>query len=269
MRKAPLKLQLRHDKPVTSAPLAGRRIVVTRARAQANDLTSRLTALGAEVVQAPVIRVEPLPDLAALQHALTRISSYEWIAFTSQNAVEIVCAQTTNFATTKVAAIGPATAGALSQRGIRVALVPERHVAEALADAIAMHGVKGKRILVPAAERARPALEEGLRSAGAVVDVIPVYRTVPESGDGDALAQELVTGTIDAVTFTSSSTVEHFVNLVGRDAATCGRFAAAVIGPITAATARDFDVARGGLIESEPSTADGLVAALTRHWAAR
>lgn len=250
------------------APLAGRRIVVTRARAQASDLTSRLTALGADVVQAPVIRVEPLPDLAALQQALTRISSYEWVAFTSQNAVEIVCDQTTNFATTKIAAIGPATAGALSQRGVRVALVPERHVAESLADAIALHDVKGKRILVPAAERARPALEEGLRARGAIVDVIPVYRTVPEGGDGAALAHDLMAGTIDAVTFTSSSTVEHFVSLVGREAASCGRFAAAVIGPITAATARDLDVVGGGLIESEPSTAEGLLAALTRHLAA-
>ena len=254
---------------MTNAPLAGRRIVVTRARAQAGDLTARLTALGAEVVQAPVIRVEPLPDLAALQQALTRLASYEWVAFTSQNAVEIVCTQPAQFAATKVAAIGPATAQALSQRGIRVALVPERHVAEDLADAMAAVGVKGKRILVPAAERGRPALEAGLRAAGALVDVIPVYRTVPVGGDGNALAHDLVAGTIDAVTFTSSSTVEHFVNLVGREAASCGRFAAAVIGPITAATARDLDIARGGLIESEPSTADGLVAALTQHLAAR
>jgi uroporphyrinogen III methyltransferase/synthase len=142
-------------------------------------------------------------------------------------------------------------------------------VAEALVDTLAAQGVAGKQILIPAAERARPVLEAGLKAAGATVDVIPVYRTVAESGDGDALARELLAGTIDVVTFTSSSTVEHFVTQVGRAAATSGRFAAAVIGPITAATARDLDVVRGGLIESAPSTAEGLIAALVRHLGAR
>jgi len=251
------------------APLAGRRIVVTRARAQATDLAQRLAALGAEVVQAPVIRVEPLSDLGPLRRALARLSIYDWVVFTSQNAVDIACAESPDFTITKVAAIGPATADALRQRGVSVALVPERHVAEALVEALAAQDVSGMRILVPSADRARPALEAGLTERGAVVDVVPVYRTVPEGGDGVALARELTAGSIDAVTFTSSSTVEHFVNLVGRDAAACGRFVAAVIGPITAATARDLDIVRGGLVESSPSTTDGLVAALTRHLGVR
>lgn len=242
--------------------------MVTRARAQASDLAQQLQALGAEVVHAPVIRVEPLPDLAPLHRALGQIAAYDWVVFTSQNAVEITCSGAAPLAPAKVAAVGPATADALARRGVPVALVAERHVAEGLVDALGAQGVAGARILVPAAERTRPVLEAGLRARGAVVDVIPVYRTVPEEGDGAALAGELVAGHIAAVTFTSSSTVEHFVALVGREAATCGRFVAAAIGPITAETARELDVVRGGLIEASPSTTGGLVAALLRRFGA-
>jgi len=248
--------------------LAGRRIVVTRARAQASDLVQRLTALGAEVVSAPVIRIEPLPDLTPLRHALAALATYDWVAFTSSNAVEVACTERAAFAGVRVAAIGPATADALARRGVAVALVPEPHVAEALVAALAARGVSGKRVLVPCAERARPALADGLRAHGAAVDVVPVYRTVADGGDGTELARQLLAGSVDAVTFTSSSTVEHFVALVGTPAATSGRFIAAVIGPVTAATATELGVAAGGLIEAEPSTAAGLTAALVRRFAA-
>jgi uroporphyrinogen III methyltransferase/synthase len=247
--------------------LAGRRIVVTRARAQAQDLADRLTALGAEVVQAPVIRIEPLEHLEPLHRALGRMYSYDWVLFTSQNTVEIVCTKPEVFAHTSVAAIGPATAAALADRGIAVALVPERHVSEGLVEALLARGVKGKRFLLPTAERARPVLQQGLESQGALVDVVPVYRTIAEGGDGRGLANELSRGAIDAVTFTAASTVEHFVGLVGRDAATCGHYAAAVIGPITAQMARDHGITTGGLIEASPQTTAGLVAAVTRHFA--
>jgi uroporphyrinogen III methyltransferase/synthase len=250
------------------APLAGRRIVVTRARAQASDLVQRLTALGAEVVSAPVIRIEPLPDLTRLRHALAALATYDWVVFTSSNAVEVACTEPAAFACVRVAAIGPATADALLRRGVAVALVPEPHVAEALVVALAGRGVSGERVLVPCAERARPALEAGLRAHGAVVDVIPVYRTVADDGDGTVLAQQLLAGSVDAVTFTSSSTVEQFVALVGAPAATSGLFVAAVMGPVTAATARELGVEVGGLIEAEPSTAAGLTAALVRRFAA-
>jgi uroporphyrinogen III methyltransferase/synthase len=248
------------------APLAGRRIVVTRARAQASDLVQRLTMLGAEVVCVPVIRIEPLPDQTLLRRALASLATYDWVVFTSANAADVACTEPAAFAGTRVAAIGPATAAALDRLGVRVALVPQPHVAEALVAALVARGVVGKRILVPSAERARPVLGDGLRAAGAVVDVIPVYRTVAEDGAGAALARDLRSGAVAAVTFTSSSTVEHFAALVGPDAAGCGRYLAAVIGPVTATTARELGVARGGLIEAHPSTTDGLVAALTRHF---
>ncbi len=266
MRKAASKLQLRMTS--ASAPLAGRRIVVTRARAQSSDLVQRLTALGADVICAPVIRIEPFPDLAPLRRALAHVSTYDWVVFASANAVEIACDQPEGaaFVDSQVAAIGPATAQALAQRGIKVALVPERHIAESLAAALVERGVSGKRILVPSAERARPVLAETLKGAGAEVDVITTYRTVAEEGDTIGLARDIAAGGVDAVTFMSSSTVEHFAGLVG-PAATSGRFTAAVIGPATAATARELGVAAGGLIEADPSTGEGLTAALVRHFA--
>ena len=264
MRNQPSKLQ--HRMTSAPAPLAGRRIVVTRARAQASDLVQRLTALGADVVCAPVIRIEPWPDLAPLRRALAALHTYEWVVFASANAVEIACEQPEGFNAVRVAAIGPATAAALRERGIAVTLIPERHVAESLAAALVQQGVSGKRILVPSAERARPVLADALRVAGAQVDVITAYRTVAEEGDTTSLGQDILAGEIDAVTFMSSSTVEHFVGLVGA-AATSGRFTAAVIGPATAATARELSVGTGGLIEADPSTSEGLTAALVRHFA--
>jgi uroporphyrinogen III methyltransferase/synthase len=216
----------------------------------------------------PVIRIEPLPDLTPLQHALAALTTYDWVVFMSSNAVDVACTEPAAFAGTRVAAIGPATADALTRRGVAVALVPEPHVAESLVAALAARGVAGKRVLVPCAERARPVLGDGLRAHGAVVDVIPVYRTVADEGDSGVLAGQLLAGSVDAVTFTSSSTVEHFVELVGSPAATSGRFIAAVIGPVTAATARELGVAAGGLIQADPSTAAGLTTALVRRFSA-
>ena len=117
---------------------------------------------------------------------------------------------------------------------------------------------------MPRALEARDALPEGLRARGAVVDVIPVYATVRDPGDGSRLARDIVAGQIDAITFTSSSTVRHFVDLVGREAATSGRFAAAAIGPVTAATARELGIPVP--IEADEYAVPGLVDALVRHF---
>jgi len=124
--------------------------------------------------------------------------------------------------------------------------------------------VRGKTILLPRAREARDALPDGLRVLGAVVDVIPVYQTICETGDGSGLAAELLAGRIDLVTFTSSSTVRGFVDLVGRPAAASGRFAAAVIGPVTAGTARELGITVA--IEALDYTVPGLVAAIVRYY---
>jgi uroporphyrinogen III methyltransferase/synthase len=253
-------------------PLAGRRIVVTRAREQAGELARVLEALGAEVLAVPTIRVVPLADLTALRAALTGPAAYDWIVFTSQNTVAVVCDRLPEWGLTArdlarmaVAAIGPATAQALERYGVTPDVVPPQYVAEAVVAAVVARGpVHGKRVLVPRAREGRDALPEGLRARGAIVDVIPVYETVRAAGDGGALAAQLLGGTIDVVTLTSSSTVRGFVDLVGRAAATSGRFTAAVIGPVTAATARELGLAVA--VEADEYTVGGLVAALLRYY---
>jgi uroporphyrinogen-III synthase len=262
--------------PLSLRPLHGCRIVVTRAREQGGDLVQALERLGAEVVFTPVIRIEAFTDLEPLRLALAHIAAYRWVAFTSQNAVRIVCdrlptwgyAAAPTFGQTSVAAIGPATAAALAERGIRVDLVPPGYVADSLVEALAQRGgLAGARVLIPRAEGARDALPEGLRRLGAEAHVILVYRTVAAPGDGTALAREILAGRIDVVTFTSSSTVHHFVTLVGADAARSGRYGAAVIGPITAATARDYGLPV--VLEAVEYTTAGLVAALEQYFRER
>ena len=253
-------------------PLAGRRIAVTRAREQAAELVRELEALGAQVVVAPTIRISPLPDLAALRAALTRNPPYDWIVFTSQNAVQVVCDRLPEWqlaprdvARAAVAAIGPATAEALVRRGVVPDLVPDRFVAEAVVTALAARGdVHGKTVLLPRARGARDALPDGLRALGALVNVLPVYETIQATGDASGLAAEILAGAIDAITFTSSSTVRGFVESVGRPVAASGRFAAAVIGPVTAGTARELGIAVA--VEAAEYTVAGLVEALVRYF---
>ena len=267
---APVKLQLAMAQ--ASQPLAGRRIVVTRAREQAGELAQSLAALGAQVVTAPAIQIEPLQDLEPLRAAVADLGRYQWLVFTSQNTVRLVGERLRawgldprDLGRISVAAIGPATADALAELGVEAALVPERFVAEAVVDALLRRGdVRGRRILLPRALEARDTLPEGLRAQGALVDVIPVYRTVRAAGDGGGLAAEILAGSIDVVTFTSSSTVRSFVELVGPAAAGSGRFAVAVIGPVTAATARALGLVV--TVEASEFTVPGLVAALVRHF---
>jgi len=255
-----------------SRPLAGRRIVVTRAREQAAELVEALAALGAEVITAPTIRIEPLADLEPLRVALARLERYDWVVFTSQNSVQVVFDMQAARGKTsrplgkaRIAAIGPATGSALSAHGVAVDVLPEGHVAESLVEAMASRGeLRGARVLLPQAEFARDVVAEGLRALGADVDVIAVYRTVPALEEGAALAQQILSGRIDVITFTSSSTVHSFVQSVGADAASSGRFSAAVIGPITAATAREYGLPVA--IEAAQYTAAGLVDALARHF---
>lgn len=251
-------------------PLFGKRIVVTRARSQAATLSDRLTSRGANVLEMPATRIEPLDD-APLRRALGHLNDYAWAMFTSQNAVRIVWealrAQGRDaraFAGIKLAVVGPATAEALLEHGLAVDVAPDRFVAEALLDALkGRRDVRGTRILYAAAQDARGTLEEGLAELGAVVDRVETYRSAPD-GDGAAqLRAELMDGTIDLATFTSASSVIAFVAAVGDDAAT--RAPAASIGPITseAARAAGLDV----VIEAEKSTIPGLVDAIERHYA--
>lgn len=273
MGKATVRLQRRMTRV---AGLTGRRIVVTRAREQAGDLIRALEDHGAETILAPVIRIQPLDNLGPLRAALTGLSAYQWVVFTSQNAVQLVLDRLVAwgltprvFASTSIAAIGTATAEALRQRGLIPAVVPDEFVAEALADALVTRAgggnLAGARVLIPSAEDARDALAAGLRKHGATVESLAVYRTVSAQTDLRGLAREIRGGRIDAVTFTSSSTVRCFVDLIGADVATSGRFVAATIGPITGGTARDMGLRE--VMEADPHTVPGLVDSLVRRFA--
>jgi len=253
-------------------PLAGKRIVITRPREQADGLVAALRALGAEPIVAPVIAIEPLPDLARLRAALADPARYRWIVFTSRNAVDVVLDHMAEWqlpigglVRSAVAAVGPVTAAALRMHGIEPALVPERFIAEELLAALASAGgLAGARVLLPQAEDARPVLADGLGALGAEVDAIPIYRTGAAAGDFRALTLDLAAGRVDAVTFTSASTVRRFVELVGEDAARAPTYTAVTIGPVTAAAAEAAGLAR--ITSATPFTTDGIVAALVERF---
>jgi uroporphyrinogen III methyltransferase / synthase len=247
-------------------PLLGRRVVVTRTRAQASDLALRLRDTGADPLEVPVIRIEdPSDGGAALAHAAGELATYEWVVVTSPNgaqrlldAVAAAGGDARAFGAARVAAIGPATAAVLAAAGIRADVVPAKYVAEALLDAIPWPA-DGGRVLLARAEVARDVLPDGLRQRGWQVDVVDAYRTVPaEVTDQHRGA---VAGA-DIVTFTSSSTVERFVAAFGTDGTPP---VVACIGPVTATTARELGLRVD--VEADVHTVPGLVDALVA-WAA-
>ncbi|HET7589208.1 MAG TPA: uroporphyrinogen-III C-methyltransferase [Solirubrobacterales bacterium] len=255
-------------------PLHGRRVVVTRARAQASGLARTLRNLGADVVELPAIRIEPRIDSTAVKEAVAELGEYDLVCLTSPNGVRLLFAamaaacpapgESSNrgrtvdaraLAGATVAAIGPGTGRALSKRGIVADVVPERFVAEALVDALAHIEVKGKRVLVARAAEARDVLPDALRKRGAEVDVVALYETVREAPDEAEVerAQEA-----DYVTFTSSSTVTNLVEALGDRFPREARVVS--IGPVTSEAAR-----AAGLqvdVEAERHDVDGLLAAL-------
>ncbi len=252
-------------------PLWGRRIIVTRAREQASDLAARLRDLGAEPLEYPVIAFAPPAECGPLDEAIVNIGRYSWLVFTSPNAVTWfmqrlrgIGQSMTALAGVQIAAIGPATAAQVEVEHLTTSFVPTAAVAEAILDEIG--DVAGQRILLPHADLAREALAEGLILRGAQVDSVVTYRTVLGAGASDVAAQ-LRAGKVDAVTFTSSSTVTNFFARLALDgiAAPEARqllapVAVVAIGPITAATARDLGLTVA--IEAAEYTVDGLVAAL-------
>jgi uroporphyrinogen III methyltransferase/synthase len=238
-------------------PLFGRRIVVTRAREQASDLVERLHRLGAETIELPAITIdEPDDDGAELREGAARLrrGDFEWVAFTSANAVERFCRllrDAREFGSAKVAAIGPGTGDALRRLGVEPDLVPERFVAESLVDAFPRG--KGK-VLLPRAAVARDVLVDGLAAKGWGVNVVAAYRTRPADPSASALAEARKA---DAITFTSSSTVSNFLQVAGLDAVPA---VVVCIGPVTAETAREAGLTVD--VVAEEHTINGLVQAL-------
>jgi uroporphyrinogen III methyltransferase/synthase len=244
-------------------PLSGQRIVITRPRHQASKLVQRLEGLGAEVISAPAISIRPPDDPAPLREAIARIREFQWVVFTSANGVDAVLPHLPAFPEgTKVAAVGPGTRAVLEARGIPVALMPGSYRVQALAEALTAQGdLRGVRFLLPRADRANPVLPEVLRRAGADVREVVAYRTVHEGID-DETRSIIASGEVDAVTFTSASTVEGFLAQVTPELLLQGgeRPRIVTIGPESSRAVR-----RAGLevtSEADPHTIDGLVSAV-------
>ncbi len=253
-------------------PLFGRRIVVTRTRKQAGALTSRLRALGADVIEMPMIRIEPPTDRRAMVHAIEDAHGYDWLVFTSPNGVDAffeaffkVFKDARDIGGVRIAAIGPATAAKVREYHLSVELQPEEFVAEAVVKAFQKEGsVENQRILLARAQEARDVLPDELTKLGAIVDVVPVYCTVPDTEDRSGAIARFREEGADMVTFTSSSTAENFMAL---KLPLPAGMKTASIGPITSATMRKL----GLKVDVEASRYDipGLVDAIEACYAAR
>lgn len=241
----------------TSRPLFGRRVVVTRARAQASALSSRLAMLGADVVEVPAIQIaDPADGGAGLRKATASLAvgAYRWVVFTSPNGVARAFAEIPDIRVVggvRFAAIGPGTADVLAQYRIMPDLMPQRFVAESLLDAFPRAPDDGGRVLLARAAMARDVLPDGLRGKGWEVDVVEAYRTVGGQPSADAL--DAAAGA-DAICFTSSSTVTNYLAVAGSDHVPP---VVVAIGPVTAETARSAGLAVAAVAESH--TLDGLV----------
>ena len=238
--------------------LFGKKILVTRARAQASKLSSALKNLGAEVIECPTIKITaPSDNFAAADAAIKNLRGFDWIIFTSANGVEKFFERLKVHgldarALNKVAAIGAATAEKLSTFGIIADVVPKDFVAESLADSL-KNLVADKKILLARAEVARNILPESLKNFGAEVTIAPIYKTIP-----DAPAQ-IDLSSVDLITFTSSSTVENFVAAYG-----VPKIPTAAIGPITAQTLKNFGVTPA--VIAEEFTINGLIEAIKNYY---
>ena len=243
-------------------PLAGKRVVVTRAQGQAGGLSEKLARVGAKVIEFPTIEIRPAADYGPLDKAIAQIGHYDWVIFTSANGVRFFLERmaragaNVGAVNAKVCAIGPATRRAAESAGFRVTLVPAEYVAESMVAAFAGYELQGARMLLPRAAVARDVVPSELAKRGAKVDVVEAYRTViPE--DAPARARRIFGGGLkpDWITFTSSSTVKNFVAIAGRAALEGVKIAS--IGPITSATARELRLIVH--VEADPHTITGLV----------
>ncbi|MEN6350490.1 MAG: uroporphyrinogen-III C-methyltransferase [Syntrophomonas sp.] len=229
-------------------PLWGKKVVVTRARAQASVLVEKIRDLGGQAIEFPAIKIEKETNLSPLYNAFKNIEQYDWIIFTSTNGVDIFFEEMfsagfdiRDLKGKKLGAIGPATRQELEARGLRVDVTPEEYRAEGIIKELRTHVKAGQWILLPRAQGARAILPETMRSWGAQVNEIYLYRTVPTRVVSEEVLNNIRNGDLDYLTFTSSSTVSNFVKIVGAEniGAFKGRFKVACIGPVTAQTARE------------------------------
>lgn len=259
-------------------PLSGCRVLVSRAKKQAGALSSTLKELGCQVIDIPFIEIRKSSSFKPLDTALRSLASYDWLILTSVNGVQAMFERmakrkldSSALAHLKIAAIGPATKGAIEKHGLVVTITPKEYVAESVVNSLQTR-VKGKRVLLVRAKVARDVIPRELRKAGATVDVIEAYETVVPKQSKERL-QKALGGKRKphAITFTSSSTVKNFVSLMGLRGARAAlkRVApnhgvhSASIGPVTSATLREFGLPVD--IEAKQFDIPGLVAAIVAH----
>jgi uroporphyrinogen-III synthase len=243
-----------------------KQILITRPQSQADGFASSLLEAGFEPIFFPVIEIRPVEDTAAIDRALKKLACYDWVVFTSVNGVEVFWArlealEIRNFPTdVQVAAIGPKTAEALRNRGVKPAFVPSEYVAEAILPGLG--DLNGRWILLPRAEIARKALPEAIFKAGGVAQEISVYRTLPVRPEPQGL--EALRLGVDVITFTSPSTVHNFFEIAreaGLDPLNLpGHPLVACIGPITASAASQEGLAVD--MVADEYTTEGLVEVL-------
>ncbi|MDO9558970.1 MAG: uroporphyrinogen-III synthase, partial [Syntrophales bacterium] len=252
-------------------PLFGKGVVITRPEAQAAEMRELLRQQGARTIAFPTIRIVPPESQQALDQALERLESYDWIIFTSANGVRFFFRRLQetgrdlrDLKGIQVCTIGPATASTLETMGIRVDMVPDSYISEGVVRAFEKHDLYGRKILLPRAETARDVIPEGLAGLGATVDVVTAYRTVASDRKKEELEPLIAAGKVDVVTFTSPSTVTNFVDIMGRDFKLPPQIRIACIGPVTAAA-----VKKAGLpvdIMREEFTIPGLVEAMIEYY---
>lgn len=254
--------------------LVGKRIVITRAPEQAGELAQRLSDLGAELIWAPMVRFLEVEDGSDLDRALARTEAFDWVIFTSANAVRFFLARCRTRgcwplpSNVRMAAVGAATRRAAEREGCRVTRMPRGSSGAALASEFAGEW-KGKRVLLPRSDRAGGELPAALRQAGAEVTDVVGYRTAAPEAPDEALLATLRKSGADAVTFFSPSAFHHFARMLGDETLCrlCARTVFAAVGPTTAAAIRDAGVPVA--VEAEEASAASLVAGLARHFAGR
>lgn len=252
-------------------PLFGKRVVVTRSRAQMSEVAWRLHQLGAEVLECPTIKILPPEDGRPLREAMERWEHYDWLILTSVNGVDTLFEQLRSagydarrLARVKVCVIGPATAERLEKQGIVADVIPPRFVAESIVDALAeATEISGKRFLLARADIARSDLARLLREQGAMVDDVEAYRTVADEGSKAEILASLEKDQVDWITFSSSSTVQNFFAQVDQRLLTGKKVRLASIGPLTSAAIRDLGLNVD--VEAEEYTFEGLIGALCRN----
>jgi uroporphyrinogen III methyltransferase/synthase len=254
-------------------PLLGKKILITRARRQAGHLVQLLRYHGAEPISFPTIEIRPPENWDGVDRAIDNISEYDWIIFTSTNGVNFFMGRLRDrnmdirdLKGIRIGSIGSSTAQCVEAMGIKVDLLPEEYRAEGILEELAKEEVRGVRFLLPRAEKARDILPEELGKRGADVDVVAAYRTVIPDAGGEEIISLIEDGQIDLITFTSSSTVTHFAEIIGIDilAELLKGVTVASIGPITAEKAKELGIETH--IMPDEYTIEGMVWEIVRYY---